>query len=226
MPQKSIFTWPQGGSLVLSGGGDFRRGQTDEVDTSVLRRALSDNPLAYLIAGPGKDAMGEDFLEYIQELGGPTGFMVDLLEEDIDSIQEQLAEVGIIVLGDAISETAWPRLLAGPIHESLAGALAAGTTIYAQGRLAGLFGAWYPGPLMGLMGGLAWLDNSLIYAPYQAEKRAILGDLLQNYAPAAFGLGLAPGSALALTAEGGVEIWGGQEVTILLGPHFKTAEGK
>ena len=65
MPQQGPLQWPDGeGWLILQGGGDWRRGETDVVDTQLLSLANLDRPMVVLLAD-GLRAEADDLLEQI-----------------------------------------------------------------------------------------------------------------------------------------------------------------
>src|SRR5574341_438648 len=162
MPQTSIFRWRDGrGWIVLSGGGNFQADETLDIDTAVLSRTVSHYPLAYIWTG-GDIERGDRYLEYVDELGGRTGFLIDVMTEDDATIKTQLSEAGIIVLGDGIQIQRLYNGLAGAAIEAMQTAFDNGATIYAQGYSAMLLGAWFQASEDVLSPGLGWLTNAII----------------------------------------------------------------
>lgn len=212
MPQSSIFRWREGGGwLVLAGGG-----QNPDIDTQMLYRTIAHNPIAYLWADLEK---GEAYLNYIQELGGRTGFLLDALHEEASSVQTQLADAGIIILGDDGNVEQLQGALRGRVRQGIEEAFQEGATIYAIGRMAAIFAEWLPAPIAGLQAGLGWLENAILTAPFQDDQT--LTTLLNDYMPAAFGLGIGEQAALAFGPSGQLEIWGEKDITVILGQQFK-----
>ena len=205
---------------MLSGGGNFRKDETLDIDSSVLSRTVSHAPLAYLWSA-GDIESADEYLEYLQDLGGRTGFLMDVTGEDDTSINEQLSEAGIVILGDGIH----PERLHDSLHnrqiviDSIEQAFSTGATIYAQGQIAPAFAAWTPSP-MGLQPGLGWIRNAIIAAPYTDEYADKLKNWLQTMLPTAYGIGIERGSALALSPNAEVEVWGNQGVKIVLGQNL------
>lgn len=227
MPQASVFHWRDGGGwLVLSGGGDFRTGQTEEIDLNILSKTISLNPLAYLWSA-GDIESADDYLDYLQELGGRTGFLVDLHSENGPTIEAQLKEAGIIILGDGPQPERLLAALTPPIKAAIEQAYVDGATIYAQGKLAALMAAWMPAPMLSLQQGWGWLQTALVSSPYSTEQDSQrLKAWLAEQLPMAYGLGIAPGTALAFSPEGTIETWGDGEVTVLLGREFQPQNHK
>jgi hypothetical protein len=216
MTQASLFEWRDGpGWLVLSGGGDFRSGVTLDIDANVLSYTVSNGPLAYLWASSTTDE-AEEYLEYLNDLGGRTAYLLDAsTEKDPDTLR-QLSEAGIIILGDGPLADRLQDALRGEIVRALESAFADGATIYAQGRLASSLAAWRHAGLY-LQPGLSWLVNSVVSAPYDATQ---MKGWLQDQIPDSYGVGLSEGSALALGGGGEVELWGEQKITVLLGKNL------
>jgi hypothetical protein len=221
MPQTSIFQWRDGaGWLVLSGGGDFHTGQTEEVDLHVLTKTLSLNPLAYLWSASDIEN-ADDYLTYLQDLGGRTGFLVDLTSEQDSALQEQLKEAGIIILGDGSQPERLVKALTPPIKAAIDHAYREGATIYAQGKLAALLAAWMPGPSLSLQPGWDWLTKAIVVSPYQAKDDSQpLKNWLGQQLPTMFGLGIPAGTALAFSPQGTLETWGQGQATVFLGRDF------
>lgn len=218
MPQVSILHWRDGsGWLVLSGGGDFLKDETLDIDTQVLSRTISHGHLALLWSATDIEA-ADRYLEYLRDLGGRTGFLLDIAGENPEDIQEQLEDVGIIILMDGAQPERLQEALPA-IRYSLEKAHNNGATIYAQGRIAASFAAWVLTP-RGLQLGFSWLEKALLVAPYSDPEP--LKTWLQTSLPDSYGIGIGTGSALALSPMGAVEIWGRQAVNILLGKNLAT----
>ena len=223
MAQHSIFRWKDGGGwLVLSGGGDSKSEAMLDIDAAILRRTISHNPLAYIWAA-GDIESADRYLEHIEDLGGRTGFLIDVITEDDETIKNQLNEAGIIVLGDGENLKRLSSGLAGAALEAISNAYANGATIYGQGRAAAILASWVNFSGKDLSPGLGWVEGAVIVSGYNEDHAADVKQWLQDL-PGAYGIGLGAGSALALNAEGDVEIWGEQKVTVLLGKNLASPE--
>jgi hypothetical protein len=221
MPKVSILDWRDGeGWLVLSGGGNFQADETVDIDAEVLSRTISHGPLALIWSATDIET-ADHYIDYLQDLGSRTGFLLDITGESHLTIQEQLDEAGIIVL---MQGNEWERVLStlrDPfIRELLEKAFHRGATIYAQGHLAATFAAWILTP-MGIQQGLDWLNNALIPVPIGNSEGLKTG--LQSSLPAAYGVSIETGSALALSSTGEIEIWGKAGVSIILGKDISSA---
>lgn len=221
MPQSSMFQWRDGaGWLVLSGGGNFKDNETLDIDTPVLSRTVSHNPLAYIWAAGDADT-ADLYLEYLVELGGRTGYLVDIAAETDESILQELREAGIIVLGDGQNSQHLHRHLKGDVLQAITNAYENGATIYGQGNSAMFLASWMNLTGTGLQQGLGWMANSLIVPYYAPERAPQVKTWLQNVIPDSYALGLGKGAALALSPDGSVEIWGKNDITVLLGQNFQ-----
>lgn len=224
MPQSSVFQWREGaGWLVLSGGGNFKNDDTLDIDTALISRTISHNPLAYLWAAGDADT-ADLYLEYLDELGSRTGYLVDIAGESEDALYNQLKEAGIIVIGDGQRLTHLHNNLHGAVVKGMEDAFATGATIYGQGNGAAFLASWMNLRGTGLQQGLGWLENGLVVPYYTAERTPQVKDWLQNVIPNAYALGLGQGAALALSPDGSIEIWGKNEITVLLGQNFQSEQ--
>lgn len=220
MPRSSVLQWRDGaGWLVLAGGGDFHDDAVSEVDSTVLRRTIADAPLAYLWSA-GDIERADRHLEYLSELGGRTGYLLDIVSETTPALIRQLSEAGIVLLADGDHAEKVRSALRGEVLDAIAQAYANGATIYALGRMAAGFAAWMPIPQLGLKPALGWLENALVAAPYTPDDAPKVQKWLHDGLPGGYAIGIGAGSALALSPHGEVEIWGARQVTILLGQNL------
>lgn len=226
MLQSSIFQWRGGaGWLVLSGGGDFAAGGTEAIDARMLTRGAADGALVVIHAAAEDPAQAEQYLSYLNDLGGPVGYVVDIVTEDDETLRQALGEAGIIVIGDGPNRTRLYNSLHGAAMEGITRAYQQGALIMGSGIGAAVFGQW----VLGLStsppaDGFGWLSNSAVLAaPLQEHEKQRLQSLLHD-TPTAFGLGIWPGSALTLGPDGQLELWGRQQISISLGQAYSIRE--
>jgi hypothetical protein len=220
MPQSSIFRWRDGaGWLVLAGGGALDSDEASEIDGHVLLRTVSHGPLAYLwSAGDIEDA--DRFLEYVRDLGGRTGYLLDVLSEKDDDTLKQLGEAGIIVLGEGPQYERLHSALTGPVLTAIQNAYNNGATIYARGEMVMALAGWMPTTGGNLQPGIGWLDGALVMAPYSDKQSERMKSWLKDVIPDSYGIGIGQDAALALSPDGEIEIWGKKAVTVLLGQNL------
>jgi hypothetical protein len=218
--RSSIFQWPDGaGWLVLSGGGNFRKGESEGVDTRMILRGAADGALAYVWAASDLDT-AEHYLTYIADLGGRSGYPVDIVSEDDASLNSQLGEAGLIVVGDGNQGMRLYNALHGPAIQAILAAYLNGALIMGVGVGAEVFGSWFlrggddPRP------GFGWLSNALLQvSPAHPTTHKPRRELFQRE-PLAYSVELGQDSALALGPEGQVELWGKRQIAVSLGQGY------
>ncbi len=223
MPQVNIFEWRDGGWLVLAGGGLWDSEDNLAVVSRMLNQTVSQGPIAFIWAATDIETADEN-METLRDLGARTGYLVDLMTESDEALADQINEAGVIILDDG------PRLdelrdgLVGPALRAIEESYKRGTTIYAVGGSASLFGA-YAGYGESPVSGLSWLPHSIIVPAYDHERAERLRGWIKQR-PTEFGLGLGHGAALALGPLGEVELWGNAAVTVSLGTNYQTPGGE
>ncbi|MCQ3931603.1 MAG: hypothetical protein DPW16_14185 [Chloroflexi bacterium] len=215
MPQSSIFRWREGeGWLVLAGGGDARTPDAVEILSEVLARTLSEGPLAYIWAASDVEE-ADNFLAWVGELGGRTGYLMDVAAEDPEFVMQQLSEAGIIILGDGPNVESLRSALTGAAMAGIRQAYASGATILGIGAGAAMMGYAI---LDGLESqrGFNWLEQALVLPNYDEQQAELMHRFLAEY-PDTYGLGLTQGSAVAFLPTGAVEVWGNKRIVVSLG---------
>jgi cyanophycinase-like exopeptidase len=215
VPQASVFRWRDGaGWIVLSGGdatGDFKGSAAGDIEGRALEHASAGKPLAYIWAA-GDVETADRHLAALEELGAPTGYLIDVLTEDDDTIRSEIEDAGVIVLGDGPDANKLRGGLLGAAIEAIGEAHTRGAVILGIGQGAAVLGA-----LLDDQKGLGWLENGIIMPNYGAtEAPDRLREMLRKH-PESVGLGLNAGSALAFGPDGQVESWGERQITITLG---------
>jgi cyanophycinase-like exopeptidase len=215
MPQTKVIRWRDGaGWLVLSGGADFESADSSEVEAETLARVPAGDPLAYIWAA-GDVESADKHLATLEELGAPTGFLVDILTEDDDTLRRQLADAGLIVIGDGPNLKGLRSGLLGAALEGIGEAYDRGAVVLGIGQ-----GAAVLGSILSDQQGVGWVEGAAIMPAYDRESEAArLRELLVQH-PEAYGLGIGTGSALALGPAGEIAAWGKGQVTVTLGRNF------
>ncbi len=215
MPNANVLRWRDGaGWIVLSGGGDVHNGQTADVEANALGRTKSGDPIAYVWAAGDIEA-ADTHLDILVELGAPTGYLVDVLTEDDDTLRSQLSVAGLIIIGDGPNIKGLRSGLLGAAQDAMSTAFERGAILMGIGN-----GAAVLGSLIHEQHGLDWVENVIIVPAYEQETEAqqLREQLLKH--PDFYGLGLRSGSALALGPDGQVEAWGSEQPTVLLGKNL------
>ncbi len=213
-----VLNWDSGlGWLVLSGGSDA----TGEVRAQAVLRGNAIERVAYLSLS--YDA-ADDLLDDMEDLGAPTGYVVNIVAEEDDVIRKQIAEASIVMLSmDSPPETL-RHALVGAALDGVRDALLRGAVVLAEGSSAALMGAYFLTENGGTGQGFSWLENALVLPGLTALAGHGGVQALLQAQPLALALGIAQGSALVLGPDDSIETWGDGEVTIALGRDYSSSE--
>jgi cyanophycinase-like exopeptidase len=222
MTQAGPLRWRTGsGWLVLSGGGDWRQGETGDVDAAVLGWADLASPIVVLAAGGSPIPEAEAFLDYYVELGGPTGSVV-AIESPSDAADAEncngIREAGLVVVPDAPDLLKLVKTMREqPALEAMEQAFSSGAALVGIGAGAAAFGAWIAAGKQAAQAGWAWLENTVVEPGFEGSEsarrlRAILGEH-QGF----LGLGVPRGGALGLGPAAEVVTVGATEITVVVG---------
>jgi hypothetical protein len=212
MSISEVLSWPDGqGWLVLSGGphalGDVRA-------LALSRVSLLDGEVVYV--GLHADS-GEELIDDLTDLGAPTGYLVNVLTEDDETIQTSLSGATLIVIPGETDAPTLRSALMGAALEGMRTALEHGAVILAEGPAAAIFGRLIALETGELLDGFDWLQQALVLPGVSslADSEQALEALATQAVEVAVGIGV--GSALALGPGGQVETWGERAVTVVLG---------
>jgi hypothetical protein len=219
MPSNNVFRWLDGaGWMIFSGGAT----DDDTIRAQALGKLAADGGVAYVTLS-GDAESGERALEDMEDLGAPSGYIVDVTTEDDASIRQKLAEAGMVVIESGRSADAVRSSLFGAGIDGIQVAYENGAVVLAEGNSAMVFGAWVTMESGELKDGFEWLTSALI-APGVTNAAEWAKDLLQSQ-PSAFAVGIGAGSALGLGSAGEIEIWGDGQVTVALGAQYTMSDG-
>ncbi len=215
MPQVNVLRWRDGRGWIVLAGSGAPLGDQDDVDLDIEAQALTriayGEPIAYIWAAGDADT-ADQHLALLDEMGAPTGYLVDIVTEDDESIRAQLNEAGMIILGDGQAPETLRAALLGAALEGMQAAYARGAVIMGIGAGAAALGSFLEGA-----DGVGWIENAVIVPNYDSNGRAAALHRLLEAHPSAYGIGIGSRSALALGGDGQIELWGERKVTILLG---------
>jgi hypothetical protein len=225
MPQKGPLRWLDGeGWIVLSGGGDWRRGETDQVDAQLLSVANLDRPMVVLTA-EGDRLAAERVLEHFTLLGGPGGAAYSLAEmtrEQLDTpdLITLLQEAGILYLGGEN-----PLPLVRNLYNTQAlryivegFSTLQGLTLMGSAAGAAALGRWVvtPEPPYQRVMGMGFLMSAVVAPHFTRTEDSVVMRGLSQIGDDIIGLGVPDGTALALGPAGQVEMWGEGQVTAVV----------
>jgi hypothetical protein len=218
MPIRSVFQWPDGrGWIILSGGHD----PGSEIRAFAIGRAAADGAVAIMVMGSGGES-AERILDDVEDLGAPSGYLVDAASEDDATVTAKLADAGMILIEEGESAAETKSALLGAAVEGIRAAYQNGAVVLAEGMSAQALGGWIVRDDGQLTAGLGWLAGGLI-APSVTSAAQWGHDLLLEH-PLAYVVGIGAGSALALGPDGQVETWGKGEVSVALGRNLRLEE--
>ena len=214
MPQANVIRWHDGaGWLVLSGGDTSATG---DIEADALAHVIAGEPMAYVWAAGDVEAADQHLAE-LEDLGAPTGYLVDVLTEDDATLRQQLADAGLILVGDGPNIEGLRSGLLGAALDGIGSAFERGAVVLGIGQGAAMLGSFMTG-----QAGIGWVDGAAVMPHYEQDGAPTrLRELVQQH-PDAYGLGIATGSALALGPAGQVEAWGAGKVTVTLGRNLTT----
>lgn len=214
MASKAALQWQDGrGWLVLAGGAN------EAVRARALAIGAADGGIAYL-ATQGANAAVEQILTDMEDLGAPSGYLVDVLAEDDTMIQTRLAEASMIVIGADDGVNNVRSAVLGAALTGIQQAFENGAVVLAEGSAAMTFGAWLMQEDGQVKTGFGWLRDGLIVPGITSVSESPITRIVLAAQPSALAVGIGAGSALALGPDGEVETWGEQQVSIALGPSF------
>lgn len=216
MGGNNVLRWRDGrGWLVFSGAAEAG----SEVRAQAIGRTAADGGVAYVSFGSDTNVAEAALLD-MEDLGAPSGYLVDVLSEDDDTIRTKLAEASMIVVeSDADAKSIRSGLL-GAAATGIESAYANGAVILAEGISTAVFGQWTMFGIHQMIDGLGWLEQAIILPGVVAVAASTAGRAALGDRPTALALGIGVGSALVLGPDGEVELWGREQVTIALGPGF------
>lgn len=202
------------GWLVLSGGADAG----GELRSLALQKAKLVGGVAY----PGfNEDSADEVLDDMEDLGAPTGYLVNLIAEDDDTIQGLLRESSIIVLEDSVAAETWRDGLTGAGADGMQGALEQGAVVLAEGSGAAVLGEYFLTERGNLNAGFGWLSHALILPGVTSLSDSEVARELLEAEPRGVVIGIGHGSALALGGAGEVEVWGEKRVVIAPGRAYQ-----
>lgn len=215
MTQNNVFRWLDGrGWLVLSGGAE----SGGEVRAQVISRSSADGGVAYISLGEAAERVLDD----MEDLGAPSGYIVDVLSEDDETVQARLSEAGIIVVEAADSLMVARSALLGAAVDGMKAAFQNGAIILVEGLSASVFAEWVVLDDGKVVAGLEWLSGAAVLPGVTAVSQSAQARGLLDDQTSAVAVGIGAGSALALGPNGEVETWGQKQITVVLGRDYTT----
>lgn len=217
MAERGFLRWRDGAGWLVYAGGP---GELSSVRSQALARATAEGAVAYLsLAEDGGDSLLDD----MEDLGAPTGYIVDLMAEDPETIVPLIREAGIVVLEAGVSVDALYELAFGPVMDAIDEAFQRGALILVEGLAVNIFGRWVLSDNGHLLSGMDWVRDGFLEpnASGLEDSRAVQA-IIQTE-PDAIAISISADSAIALGPDGEVELWGNGRVTVSLGQNYSQA---
>ncbi len=200
--------WEEGaGWLVFSGSVDT----LSDVRAQALNRMIPEGDIVYI--GVDEDS-AEELIEDMGELGAPTGFMVNVLVEDDQSIMDQVSAAALIVIPAEIDPRDMQAVLSGVGLEAIKIAYQLGAVVLIEGRSTTIFGKVYAVDDIGY-DGFDWVRDALILPDVVAVAESDLARDALGAEAVDVAIGIGAGSALVLGRGGVIEAWGEKQVSVL-----------
>ncbi len=216
MARNNIIQWRDGrGWLVLSGG----HIPESDVRAQAIGHIDADGGVAYVSFGSDAES-AEILMNDMQDLGAPSGYFVDVLSEDDETIRSKLSEASLIVVESGVSSADMRSALMGAAVEGMQTAFENGAVILLEGKSASVFGTWLLLETGEIRQGIGWLSQMFVLPGVTEVAQSDVGKEALKEEASALALGIGEGSALALGPDGEVEPWGEGRVTIALGRSF------
>ncbi len=215
MSGRAVMTWPAGlGWLVLTGGNDGG----GSIRAQALERASAPGGVAYISLA---DDMGDALMDDMEDLGAPTGYIVDILHEDQETIFQQLHDASIIVIQAGASINTLLEHLAGATLRGIREAYIRGGIILIEGIAATAFGKALLDDDAMVVDGLGWVQQAVLLSGLTSIAEAPFARQILLDEPDSVVIIIGKGSALALGPNGRAEPWGEKQITISLGAAHK-----
>lgn len=211
----SFLRWIDGNGWLVFAGGATKEG---DVRARALARLDAGGAVAYIsLANDGGDALLDD----MEDLGAPTGFILDVLHEPSGVVEEQLKSVAMVVIEGATSIDSLYRALSESVIEAIRAAYERGALILLEGLAINLFGTWLMSDDGVIYEGLGWVHEAFLEPNVtSAQDSRAVQDVLMSQ-PKAIAIAIGESSALALGGDGTLEVWGDKQVTISLGGYYQ-----
>lgn len=205
------------GWLVLSGSADPH----SEIRALALSRCNASGAVAYVSLA---EDFGDALMDDLAELGAPSGYLVDLEDQDNNEIHQRLSGTGMIVIeaGDDIHRL--KRLMTQTVVHAMKEALQDGALVLFEGLAATLAGSYYLDPSGKVARALKMVEDVYVAVDVNSFLATETAQLVFQKRPDAVGLAIDKGSALVLGPDGHIETWGDKEITFSLGDPSRQAD--
>ncbi len=211
-----VFEWLTGfGWLLLSGG----KTPDSTVRDVAINRSTSEGGVAYISFAPDG---GDGLLDDMQDLGAPSGYIVDL-NDDSNAVYDYIESASIVIVESGNHLDGMIQKLQGAPLSAMKAGLNRGSVILLEGLVASAFGDKVIGDDGTVKNGFAWVKSAIIETGLTSvSETATLRDILSLNPQITF-IGIDKGSGLALGPNRQIELLGEKQVSITLGSGFQSS---
>ena len=212
--------------LVLIGGGEFSFGETREIDELLVREIPADRrTIAFLPTASGSAEYATHIGNYFRSIDPALQTISVPIYRHRDARRQKnlnlISSAGMVYLGGGVTNNVIDTLRESPAELALRDAGANGAVVAAIGAAASCFGT-HVRNMRGsgsALPGLAWLAQTVIETAFDPADDTSLRRLM-SIPGADLGIGIPPGTALAVRGDGSTQVIG--SVTIAV---FRKAPG-
>ncbi len=222
MGQKGPLRWRSGrGWLVLCGGEE-----AEEAHRMALARSAPEG-LVVVAAAADDPGPAQRYERQYRAWGSPPCRILALRTRE-DALQAAPARLllgaGLILIADGDVRRLLETFFDTPALQAMITAYHSGAVVLGIGAGAEAMGTWVLRPgWADAWGAWGWLPGAFVVSHYTPEAARALQAALHRH-PFAYGIGLAPGAALALGPEDQIERWGEGEITVIFGARWLDRE--
>ena len=205
--------------LVLIGGGEFSFGETREIDEFLLAQMPADNRrIAFLPTASGSPEYAQHLGKYFHDIDPSTETINVPVYRGRDNRRQKNVDMifgaGMIYLGGGVTNNLMATLHGSPAELALRDAATNGAVIAAIGAAASSFGAHARDMrASGALDGLAWIQNTVIDAGFDAENDVALRRLM-SLPDVEAGIGIPSRTAIAVHGDGSTRVIGPGNIAV------------
>ena len=205
--------------LVLIGGGEFSFGETRAVDEYLLSKIPRDRrSIAFLPTASGSPEYAQHIGKYFAGIDASLNTINVPVYRGRDNRRpknlEQILAAGLIYLGGGVTNNLLETLRESAAELAMRDAASNGAVVAAIGAAASSFGSRVRDMRAGgMLSGLDWLPRTAIDTAFDAEDDAGLRRLM-SAEDIDLGIGIPPGTALAIHGDGSTKIVGEGRIAV------------
>ncbi len=205
--------------LVLIGGGEFSFGETRQVDEFLLAHMPAGRrTVAFLPTASGSAEYARHIGAYFKQIDPSVETVNVPVYRGRDSRRQknaaQLLSAGMIYFGGGVTNNVVETIAGSPAEAAVRDAAAAGVLVAAIGASASCFGAHVRNMRSGgSLQGFGWIRNTVVETGFDPADDVGLRRLM-SVPEITLGIGIPPGTALAVSGAGRTEIIGSGSIGV------------